>query len=285
MSIVIDATAVKNLRERTGAGMMECKQALVEAKGNVDEAIDILRKKGAMQAAKKSGRIAADGLIDTYLSPDAQLGVLLELNSETDFVAKTDQFKALLKQLINEVVAKGYTTVAEVPTEPITALIATLGENITLSRFVKYQVEDNRGIVDSYIHPGNKLGVMLELKTQSSDAAKHPALKTLAHELAMQIAAASPEYISRAEIPQAVLDKELEIYKEQARQEGKPEKILDKIAQGKLSKFYSQVCLLEQLYIRDQNITVEKVIQKTAQEVGEPITISRFVRYKIGETK
>jgi elongation factor Ts len=274
MSSVIDAQVVKDLREKTGAGMMECKKALVEAKGNVEEAIDILRKKGAMTAAKKAGRVAADGLIDTYLDQDRQLGVLLELNSETDFVAKTDQFKSFLKQLINDVVTKNYTAVADVPTEPITQLIAALGENITLSRFEKYQIENNLGIVDSYIHPGNKLGVMIKLNTQSAAGANNPVVKTLAHELAMQICAAAPEYISRNEVPKEVLDKELEIYKEQAKQEGKPEKILDKIA---------QVCLLEQLYIRDQNITVEKVVEQTSKEVGEPITIAKFARYKIGE--
>ena len=285
MSVVIDAQVVKDLREKTGAGMMECKKALIEANGNAEEAIDILRKKGAMTAAKKSSRVAADGLIDTYLSSDAQLGVLLELNSETDFVAKTDQFKALLKQILNDVVSKNYTTFVEVPTEPITALIAALGENITLSRFVKYAVQNNPGVVDSYIHPGSKLGVMVELTTQTAAAANNPVVKTLAHELAMQIAAASPDFISRNEIPKEVLDKELEIYKEQAKQEGKPEKILDKIAQGKLNKFYGQVCLLEQLYIRDQNITVAKVIEQTSKEAGETITVVRFARYKIGEAK
>ena len=285
MSVVIDAQVVKDLREKTGAGMMECKKALIEANGNAEEAIDILRKKGAMTAAKKSSRVAADGLIDTYLSSDAQLGVLLELNSETDFVAKTDQFKALLKQILNDVVSKNYTTFVEVPTEPITALIAALGENITLSRFVKYAVQNNLGVVDSYIHPGSKLGVMVELTTQTAAAANNPVVKTLAHELAMQIAAASPDFISRNEIPKEVLDKELEIYKEQAKQEGKPEKILDKIAQGKLNKFYGQVCLLEQLYIRDQNITVAKVIEQTSKEAGETITVVRFARYKIGEAK
>ncbi|MFB3896373.1 MAG: translation elongation factor Ts [bacterium] len=283
MAAVIDAQVVKDLREKTGAGMMECKNALVEAKGNVDEAIDILRKKGAMTAAKKASRVAADGLIDTYLSADGQVGVLLELNSETDFVAKTDQFKALLKQLVNDVATKNYRTPVDVPTEPITQLIAGLGENITLSRFEKYQIENNLGIVDSYIHPGNKLGVIIELKTASATGANNPAVKTLAHELAMQICAASPEYISRKDVAKDVLDKELEIYKEQAKQEGKPEKILEKIAQGKLSKFYGQVCLLEQLYIRDQNITVEKVIEQTAKEIGEPITVTKFARYKIGK--
>ena len=285
MSVVIDAQVVKDLREKTGAGMMECKKALIEANGNAEESIDILRKKGAMTAAKKSSRVAADGLIDTYLSSDAQLGVLLELNSETDFVAKTDQFKALLKQILNDVVSKNYTTFVEVPTEPITALIAALGENITLSRFVKYAVQNNLGVVDSYIHPGSKLGVIVELTTQTAAAANNPVVKTLAHELAMQIAAASPDFISRNEIPKEVLDKELEIYKEQAKQEGKPEKILDKIAQGKLNKFYGQVCLLEQLYIRDQNLTVAKVIEQTSKEAGETITVARFARYKIGESK
>jgi len=285
MAVVIDAQVVKDLREKTGAGMMECKKALVEAKGNVEEAIDILRKKGAMTAAKKAGRVAADGLIDTYLSPDAQLGVLLELNCETDFVAKTDQFKSLLKQLVNDVATKKYSTVADVPPEPITQTIAAMGENIALSRFEKYQVQNNLGIVDSYIHPGSKLGVIIELKTQSGAGANNPAVKTLAHELAMQIAAASPDYISRNDVPKEVLDKELEIYKEQAKLEGKPEKILDKIAQGKLGKFYALVCLLEQPYIRDQNITVAKVIEQTAKEFGESITVNRFARYKIGEAK
>jgi elongation factor Ts len=282
---VIEAQVVKDLRERTGAGMMECKKALVEANGNVEEAIDILRKKGAMNAAKKASRVAADGLIDTYLSPDVQLGVLLELNCETDFVAKTDQFKSLLKHLVKEVVTKNYKSVAEVPTEPITQTIAAMGENIALSRFEKYEVENNLGLVDSYIHPGSKLGVLIKLKTVSAAGANHPAVKTLAHELAMQIAAASPEYISHTEIPKDVLDKELEIYKEQAKQEGKPEKILDKIAQGKLGKFYAQVCLLEQLYIRNQNLTITKVIEQTGKEVGESVTVVRFARYKIGEAK
>ncbi|MDI6784024.1 MAG: translation elongation factor Ts, partial [bacterium] len=279
------AQVVKDLREKTGAGMMECKKALVEANGNVEEAIDILRKKGAMTAAKKAGRVAADGLIDTYLSPDAQRGVLLELNCETDFVAKTDQFKSLLKQLVIAVATKNYTTVADVPTEPITQTIAAMGENIALSRFEKYQVQNNLGLVARYIHPGSKLGVIIELKTQTAAGANNPAVKTLAHELAMQIAAASPDYISRNEVSKEVLDKELEIYKEQAKQEGKPEKILDKIAQGKLGKFYTLVCLLEQLYIRDPNITVAKVIEQTAKEVGEPIAVARFARYKIGEAK
>lgn len=284
MTVAIDAQVVKDLRERTGAGMMDCKKALIESAGDVEKAIEILRKKGVMAATKRAGRVASEGLISGYISPDAKMGVLVELNCETDFVAKTDQFTMLLNQYVNEIAQGNYSSVSEISTQAITEAIAATGENIVLTRFSKFQVNTN-GMVDSYIHAGAKLGVLVELQTESETGASHPQVRNLAHEIAMQIAAQFPDYVSRNEISKEILDKELEIYREQAKQEGKPEKILDKIAQGKLGKFYTQVCLMEQPYIRDQNISVGKLIEQTGKEIGGTIKIVRFARYKIGEAK
>lgn len=285
----IDAKKVQELREKTGAGMMDCKKALVESQGDFEKAIELLRLKGAATAEKKAGRTAKDGCVVLHISSNGKSGLLFELNCETDFVAKTDQFQALLKDLLKQAVDKKFTSADQFPKEPIKEAIAKLGENITVGKIFRFDHE-GPGIVDSYLHSSskeglNKLGVLVEAGFQKEESSGNDKVKALLHDVALQIASMNPEYVSRTEISKDILDKEKEIYKEQAKQEGKPEKILDKIAEGKLAKYYSLVCLADQLFIKDDKITVGQYIQNISKEIGDEIKIVKFGRIKVGESK
>ncbi|HEV8132302.1 MAG TPA: translation elongation factor Ts [Acidobacteriota bacterium] len=293
--MAIAAEQVKQLRDKTGAGFMECKWALEAAGGNIEEAITILRKKGLAIAAKKAGRIAKDGLVGALLVDGKKVGVLVEVNCETDFVAKTDEFKNLVKRVAAHIAAHRpervrpddagegpalYTQPVEGTTgdwnQFISEKIAKIGENIVVRRFVRYQ----GGYCEAYIHAGGKIGVLVELAgvdPSSSDAAQE-----MARDLAMHIAASDPRYKSREEVTPEDLAREREIYREQALKEGKPANVLDKIVEGKLSKFYSEVCLYDQAFVKDPDITVGKLIaSRTAP--GSKITLKRYTRYRLGE--
>jgi elongation factor Ts len=282
----IDASMVKDLRERTGAGMMDCKKALTETAGDIDKAISLLREKGLAGASKKAGRIAADGLVGVFSSADAKTAVVLELNCETDFVAKTDGFRSLFETLGNALLAADVTegtgetagdleaggkTVSELLKESI----ASIGENLALRRFARFASKD--GVVGSYVHAGGKIGVLVELTGGDSRHVE------LAKSLAMQVAAAFPKAVSRDQVSSADLDTEREIYRQQALQSGKPERIVERIVDGKIDKFYSEVCLLEQEYVRDSDLRVDKLIAQTATETGATLTVSRFARFQLGE--
>lgn len=288
----ISAAIVKELRERTGAGMMDCKKALSETNGDLEKAIEYLREKGLAAAAKKAGRIAAEGLVNAYIANDKKVGVLVEVNCETDFVAKNPDFQQFVQDLAlaiaekapasNDELAKvklaGGATVAET----VTNLVAKIGENMNVRRFERFECQENK-MVDSYIHMGGKIGVLIECSFSKKETAGNPEFLALVKDLAMQVAAAKPEYVRREEVPADVLEREKAIYKAQAMNEGKPEAIAEKIMVGRLDKFYKEVCILEQLFIKDSNLTITKLLQDINAKLGENITVNRFARFEKGE--
>jgi elongation factor Ts len=288
----ITAAGVKELRERTGAGMMDCKKALSETNGDLDKAIEYLREKGLAAAAKKAGRIAAEGLVYAYISDDKKLGALVEVNCETDFVAKNLDFQQFIADVARLIAVQAPTDGAALAklvmadgktvNETITALIAAIGENLTLRRFVRYELS-GAGLIDSYIHLGGKIGVLIECATAKAETAENFDFTTFVRDLAMQVAAARPEYVNRTEIPADVLEREKAIYKAQAVNEGKPEAIAEKIMTGRLEKYYKEVCLTEQLFIKDNEKTITKLTQELNAKLGETITITRFARFEKGE--
>lgn len=285
--MAITAAEVKKLRDQTGAGMMDCKAALEEAGGNYDEATTILRKKGLASAAKKAGRTTSEGLIGHAVSADHTSGVLVEVNCESDFVARTDDFQQLVRDVLKEIeTAGGAATEAWLrnPAGPVqqrvAAAIGKLGENMAVPRFVRYA---DAGYVGQYIHMGGKIGVQVEVGGVTPPLASSEELATLVKEIAMQIAAASPTYVSREAVPADVLEKERAIYRAQMEGSGKPAAVVDKIVEGKLGAFYQQVVLPDQASIRDPKMTVRDVIAAAGKGMGAPVTVTRFARFKVGE--
>jgi elongation factor Ts len=285
----ITAEVVRQLREETGAGMMDCKAALVEATGDMAKAREVLRKKGLAAAAKKASRTASDGAIGSHVAADGRSGVVVEVNCETDFVAKTPDFQDLVKGIAEHVHKHAPKDVAALLEQPfegaqtvgqaVQEKIAVIKENIVIRRFARFELPSAaaRGIVGAYIHPpAAKIGVLVELATESADAAT---LSALAKDVAMHVAAGSPAaalYVSKDEVPADVLAKEKEIYREQALASGKPANVVDKIAEGKLKEYYATFCLLEQPYVREQKQTV-------GQHLKGQATVRRFARLKLGE--
>src|SRR5262245_59117546 len=283
----IAAADVKKLRDQTGAGMMECKAALVEANGDFEEANTILRKRGLASAAKKAGRATSEGLIGQWLSDDRQEGILVEVNCESDFVARTDDFQQLIKDVLAAIRAAGSGATESWLKDPdgpvrqrVAAGIAKMGENMGVPRFVRYA---GLGHVGQYIHMGGKIGVQVEFGGVTPAVAARDEFSTLVKEIAMQIAAASPSYVARTAVPPEILDKERAIYKAQMEGSGKPANVIDKIVEGKLGAFYSQVVLPDQPSIREPKMTVAEVIAATNKTLGAAITVNRFARLKVGE--
>ena len=284
----ISAQTVKDLRERTGAGMMDCKKALAQTGGDLDAAIAYLREKGLAGASKKAGRVTAEGLVDCFASPDASAAVVVELNCETDFVAKNEQFRALLDQIgaallaldgsregdaeaVADVALSGGRTVSQ----GLKEAIASIGENLALRRFARLQAASGR--VGSYVHAGGKIGVVVEV--EGATAAEDDLLKSLA----MQVAAAFPRYVRREEVDPAEIARERDIFRGQAEGSGKPAQVIEKIVDGKIEKFYREVCLLEQEYVRDSQLTIDKLLAQAGKQAGRQLTVKRFVRYQLGE--
>jgi elongation factor Ts len=288
MSSTITAADVKKLRDQTGAGMMECKSALTEANGDFEEATTILRKRGLASAAKKAGRTASEGLIAHRVAADHSAGTLVEVNCESDFVARTPDFQELMASVLDEI-EKASDAASDAwmkdPNGPVQKLVAAkiakLGENMAVSRFVRYA---GKGYVGQYIHMGGKIGVQVELGGVTPELGTRDEFAALVKEIAMQIAAASPGYVSRDAVPAELLDKEKAIYRAQMENSGKPANVLDKIIEGKLGSFYSQVVLPDQPSIRDPKMTVKDVIAAANKTLGASVTVTRFARLKTGET-
>jgi len=288
----ISATEVKKLRDSTGAGIMDCKRALAETNGDMEKAIEYLRKRGIAKAEKKASRETKDGLIESYVNPEKNLGVLLEVNCETDFVAKTDDFKNFVSNMVLHIADKKPADVTELMNQEFindssksiealqTELIGKIGENISIKRFEIYDVPD--GMVETYIHPGNKLGVLVGFKCNNHEVTQTSKFQTFARDIAMQIAASNPLVIQRNDLSPELIEKEMNIYKSQAQSQKKPEHIAEKIAQGKMEKFYQEVCLLEQSFIKDPNVMIADLVQSLEKETGETITIQKFARYQLG---
>ncbi|MFQ5479112.1 MAG: translation elongation factor Ts [Candidatus Binatia bacterium] len=284
----VTAAEVKQLRERTGAGMMDCKRALAEVGGDIDAAIVLLRERGLAGASKKGGRVTAEGLVGVFPAPDARSAVVVELNCETDFVAKTDDFSGLLQDLGEALLAAegleegSADTVADLAlangeqvADRISAAIASIGENVSLRRFTKFTAPSGR--LGHYVHAGGKIGVLVEV--EGATDAHSEACRVLA----MQVAAANPRFVDREQIDATEIEKERAIYKNEAAASGKPDKILDRIADGKMAKYFREVCLLEQEFIRDSDLDVAAFLEAQATEGSGSLVVKRFVRYQLGE--
>jgi elongation factor Ts len=285
--MAITADQVKKLRDQTGAGMMDCKAALTEANGDYEEANTILRKRGLASAAKKAGRAMNEGLIGHALSADRSTAILVEVNCESDFVARTDDFQQLIRDVLAEIEKKGEAATEawlQDPDGPVRKRVAIsigkLGENMAVPRFVRYS---GSRYIGQYIHLGGKLGVQVEFAGVAPSLTGREELTTLVKEMAMQIAAASPGYATRDEVPAGLLEKEKAIYRAQMEGSGKPANVLDKIVEGKLGSFYQQVVLLDQPSIRDPKMTVKDVIAAANKALGGTVSVARFARLKVGE--
>ena len=274
---MITAELVKQLREKTGAGMMDCKKVLTETNGDEEKAIELLRERGIAKAAKKSDRIAAEGLVTTYVTADQKVGAVVEVNAETDFVAKNEEFRNFVADIAKQVAEKNPATVEELLAQTsmvetdktiqdvLTNKIATIGENMSIRRFERFE---SNGLVESYIHGDGKIGVLVEMENGNTELAK---------DVCMQIAAARPEYLDREAVPADRVAHEMEILKAQAVNEGKPEAVAEKIVQGRINKFYGEICLVEQDFVKDPDQTVGKLVESKGAK------IVRFARFEKGE--
>ncbi len=274
---MVTASLVKELREKTGAGMMDCKKVLTETDGDMEKAIELLRERGIAKAAKKSGRVAAEGLVEAYISDDGKVGAIVEVNSETDFVAKNEEFKTFVMDVAKQVVEKNPKDVEELlnqeaifeagktVNEALIGKIATIGENLSIRRFARFE---SKGLIEKYIHGDGKIAVLVNMTKGD---------KELAKDLCMQIAAARPEFVTREEVPQERVDKEMEILKVQAMNEGKPEQIAEKIVQGRVGKFYEEICLVDQVFVKDSSMKVSELLKQKDAEIVE------FARFEKGE--
>ena len=274
---MVTASLVKELREKTGAGMMDCKKVLTETDGDMEKAIELLRERGIAKAAKKSGRIAAEGLVEAYISEDGKVGAVVEINSETDFVAKNEEFKTFVMNVAKQIVEKNPKDVEELLAqkalweegktvqEVLVEKIATNGENMNIRRFARFETD---GLIEKYIHGDGKIAVLVNMKKGNNEVAK---------DICMQIAAARPEYVRKEEVPAERVSKEMEILKAQTMNEGKPEAIAEKIVQGRIGKFYEEVCLVDQVFVKDPSKKVSQLLQEKDAEVVE------FARFEKGE--
>ena len=274
---MITASQVKDLREKTGAGMMDCKKVLTETDGDMEKAIELLRERGIAKAAKKSGRVAAEGLVEAYVSEDGKVGAVVEVNAETDFVAKNEEFKIFVANVAKQVAEKNPKDVEELlaqdsieepgktVNEVLVGKIAPIGENMNIRRFARFESE---GLVEKYIHGDGKIAVLVNMKSGDKEVAK---------DVCMQIAAARPEYLNEASVPAERLEKEKEILKAQTMNEGKPEAIAEKIVLGRIGKFYSEICLVDQEFVKDPSKKVSQLLKEHNAEVTE------FARFEKGE--
>ena len=287
----ITAAMVKELRERTQAGMMDCKKALVESEGDMDKAIDWLREKGLAQAAKKASRIAAEGAVTSYITPCGCTGVIAEVNCETDFVAKTDNFMAFANNVAKHIAKSNPADVDDLmgqkfvddETKTISDLVSeatvAIGEKISVRRFARFETD---GVVSAYIHMGGKVGVLVEVKT-SEEGKDNEDVKAFAHDVALQIAAAKPEAVKRDEVDSEKLAREREIQRAKALESGKPEKIVERIVDGQIEKYYKEVVLLDQAFVKDPDKNISAYMAEVSKKAGVPLDIVRFARFERGE--
>jgi len=279
----ISALLVKDLRDRTGAGMMDCKKALGESNGDIERAATILRERGIAKASSKEGRATAEGVIATSVNPGDKLAVMVEVNCETDFVARTDQFKAFARDVAVHLIGQGQSYVKENDAaleNLVKSAIAQFGENVQIKRFIRYQFA---GGVAIYTHPGDKLAVMVEVDCGSESLALKDEFKSFARDVAMHVAATNPLCVKREEVDSSTLIKERDIYRQQALNDGKPAQIVDKIVDGRIEKYYGEVVLMEQPYVKDNDKTVTDLVKEAIAQFGEHMQIKRFVRYRLGE--
>ena len=273
---MVTAALVKELREKTGAGMMDCKKVLTETDGDLEKAAELLREKGITKAAKKSGRVAAEGMVEAYISEDEKVGAIVEVNSETDFVAKNEEFRTFVMDVAKQIVKNNPESVEALLAEPamfeegktvneaLIGKIATIGENISIRRFARFETTD--GLIEKYIHGDGKIAVLVNMTSGT---------KELAKDVCMQIAAARPEFIDRDQVPAERVEKEKEILKIQTMNEGKPEAIVEKIVLGRINKFYQEICLVDQEFVKDPSKKVSDILKDSK--------VIEFARFETGE--
>jgi elongation factor Ts len=282
---------IKQLREQTGAGLMDVKSALTEANGNMEEATKILRKKGLAAASKKAGRVTSEGTVQAHVEGNA--GVLVEVNCETDFVGRNENFRNFAAEVAKVIAGSKANSVEELNAEPwpgdpenltvgqkVASMVGSIKENITIRRFARFEAPAN-ATIGTYIHAGGKVGVMVEVV--ANVPAKPEDIAAVAKDVSMHVAAAEPRFVNREDVTQKDLDTEREIAREQAAKSGKPENIVEKMVAGKMEKFYAEACLLEQPYIRDDKQSVADYLKSAGKSAGCAYTVTRFVRYKLGE--
>ncbi len=285
------AKDVMALREITQAGMMDCKKALTECDGDFEKAKDYLREKGLAAAAKKAGRIAAEGVVGSYVCSGCGVGVIIEVNCETDFVAKTDNFQDFVSMLAEQVGKKDPADVDELTKQESVTMpgstvndllnetVAKIGEKISIRRYTRYE-----GVVDTYIHLGGKIGVLIEMDAPES-LKDSDELKQVAHDICMQIAAAKPTYLSRDDVPAEEIEHEKEVNRAMALNEPKPKPaaVIEKMLTGRINKFFKEICLLEQQFVKDANLSITQVLENASKDLGAKIGVKQFVRYEMGE--
>jgi len=297
--MAITAQMVKALRDKTGCGMMDCKKALQETGADEEQAVAWLREKGLAKAQKRAGKATSEGWIGLFIDDSGKNATMVEVKCETDFVAKGEQFQTLARQ-IADVVGKNAPTAAtpgpvpeEIMTKPLldglslqdklNEMVAVVGENLQIGSYARFEM-DGPGMIGNYIHSTGKIGVLIEVKCENDASTGKDAFKDLAKDLAMQIAAANPVCVEAGQVPADILEREKEIYENQAKEEGKPAHIAEKIVEGRLKKFYKDICLLDQPYIRDDSMSVSDLLKNTGKDLDDKISIGRFARMSLGET-
>ena len=282
--MAITAQLVKELRDMTAAGMMDCKKALVEVEGDLEKAVDWLRQKGMAKAAKKSGRATSEGLVTVAASADGMHIAMGSLLCETDFVARGEQFQGMATRVTQVILEKAPADAAALEAllgEEVTQLIASVGENMQLGKFARFSKKSANDVVGQYVHANSKIGVLVYLTCGKAESAAKPEVLELAKNLAMQVAAASPLALDAASLDQAAVEREREVYRQKALEEGKPAQIVDKIADGAVKKFQKEVCLMEQPYIRDDKKTISDIVRETGKTIGDEITVTGFERIQL----
>ena len=287
----ISAATVKELRDKTNAGMMDCKKVLNETNGDIEASIKLLRERGILKAASKTDRAATEGIITSRVADDAKSGILLEINCETDFVSRNENFQAFVADVADTVsaskaadldaalaVQKGDINVGDF----VKAKVVELGENIQFRKYVRFDAAPG-GVVVSYIHMGGKVGVLLEVGTTKEETASKDAFKELIKDLTLHIAAAAPKGLSRNDIPAEVADAEKEIYRARLADSGKPANIIENILVGQMNKFFAESCFLEQAFVKDDKVVIKNLVEETGKTLGDTITVTRFVRFGLGD--
>lgn len=288
---MITASIVKELRDKTNAGMMDCKKVLTETNGDIEASIKLLRERGIMKAGKKSDRAATEGIITSRVNDATTTGILLEVNCETDFVSRNDNFQAFVTEIADKLAASdakdldaalavphGESTIGDFVKEKV----VELGENLQLRKFDRFDAASG-GVVGSYIHLGGKVGVLIEVGTTKPETKSSDVFQELVKDLNLHIAASAPKGLSRDDIPQEVIDAEQEIFAVRLREQGKPENIIPNILKGQLGKFFAESCFLEQGFVKDPDVTINQLLENKGKELGDTLTVTRFVRYGLGE--
>lgn len=277
--VQITAKQVKELRDATNVSMMECKKALQETGGDLDEAIKKLRERGAAVAAKRADREASEGKIASVVADDEQRAAMIEVNCETDFVTRNEGFQAFVGELLGRALDYETDAMADAVQDEVTEKIAAIGEKIQLRRNVTWSVEGTGKIV-SYVHMGGKVGVLVEVGCEKPESLSTDVLNELAKDITLHVAAAAPQYLRRDEVPEAEISAEKEIYKKQV--EGKPENIIDNIVNGKINKFFSQICLLEQGFVKEDKVSITQLLEEKGKALGDTVSIKRYLRWQLG---